>query len=78
MLQALYYMVPRCCTTCSIAVMVIAPCCVVVMVTVIMLCGATVTITVVAVVIVGGWAMVGPGGRGHSYVSIGKQGNGGA
>ena len=54
--------------------MAIVPCGVVVVVAVIMEhcvavtviapCGATVTITVIMVVVVGGWAMVGPGGRG--------------
>ena len=42
-------------------------------VTVIALHGAAVTITIIAGVVVGGWAMVGPGGRGH-YMSISKEG----
>jgi hypothetical protein len=64
----------QCHTTCGITIIVIVPCGVVVVVAVIMEhcvavtviapCGATVTITVIMVVVVGGWAMVGPGGRG--------------
>jgi hypothetical protein len=61
-----------CRTICGIAVTVVAPCGVVVMVaviaphcvtvTVVVPHGAAVAITVVTVVMVGGWAVVGPGG----------------
>ena len=51
---------------CGVVVAVIAPHCV--MVTFIVLRGAAVAITVVTVVVVGGWAVVGPGGRGQLHV----------
>ena len=44
-----------------------------IVVTVVALCGAAATITVVTGIVVGGWAVVGLGGKGR-YVSVGKEG----
>jgi len=50
---------------CGVVVMVAVIVLHCVVVTVIALHGATVTITIVVVIMVGGWAVVGPGGRGQ-------------
>jgi len=54
-----------------VMVAVIVPCGVTV--TVIVLCSAAVMIIIIAGIMVGGWAVVGSGGRG-CYASIGKEG----